>query len=176
MLRRIMEGQYEFCSPEWDDITDQPKDLIRKLLVIDPRKRLTADEALSDEFFQVTVSYCTRFSFSSANSLLLSKQRPRAGPFNARKTFELACLVVRAMVRIKRLRMTPEPLSVSVAQFDPYRIKTLRKAIDGCAFKVYNHWVKRGEVQNRAALFENHPKQELRLTFTPNTLSVQTAA
>jgi phosphorylase kinase gamma subunit len=28
MLRNIMEGKYEFCSPEWDDITEQPKDLV----------------------------------------------------------------------------------------------------------------------------------------------------
>ena len=104
------------------------------------------------------------------------EQRPRSGPFNARKTFVFAILVVRAMVRIKRLRLTPEPLSVSVAQFDPYHIKTLRKAIDGCAFKVYNHWVKRGEVQNRAALFENHPKQELRLALSARALSVKSAA
>ena len=83
-------------------------------------------------------------------------------------------MVVRAVVRIKRLRNTPEPLSVEVARFDPYRIKTLRKAIDGCAFKVYNHWVKRGEVQNRAALFENHPKQELKLAYTQH--SIKTAA
>lgn len=32
--------------------------------------------------------------------------------------------------------------------------------IDGCAFRVYGHWVKKVEVQNRAALFENHPKVE----------------
>ena len=24
-----MEGKYEFCSPEWDDITDLPKDFVR---------------------------------------------------------------------------------------------------------------------------------------------------
>ena len=28
MLRNIMEGKYEFCSPEWDDITDEAKDLV----------------------------------------------------------------------------------------------------------------------------------------------------
>ena len=55
MMRYIMEGRYEFCSPAWDDIMDQPKELIRKLLVVDPRKRMTADEALHDEFFQLTV-------------------------------------------------------------------------------------------------------------------------
>ena len=28
MLRSIMEGQYEFVSPEWDDISDTAKDLV----------------------------------------------------------------------------------------------------------------------------------------------------
>lgn len=28
MLRNIMEGKYEFCSPEWDDITEEAKDLV----------------------------------------------------------------------------------------------------------------------------------------------------
>ena len=32
MLRNIMEGKYEFCSPEWDDITDAPKDLVSTTL------------------------------------------------------------------------------------------------------------------------------------------------
>ncbi len=34
---------------------DGPKDLIRKLLVVDPAQRLTVNEALRHEFFQVTV-------------------------------------------------------------------------------------------------------------------------
>ncbi|XP_074602258.1 phosphorylase kinase gamma [Brevipalpus obovatus] len=145
MLRNIMEGRYEFCSPEWDDITEPTKHLIRNLLQIDPRRRLTASQALKHEFFQ--------------------SMQLRTGPFDARKTFQLVMLTVRAMIRIKRLKYTPEPLSVAVARLDPYRVKTLRKAIDGCAFRVYNHWVKRGEVQNRAALFENRPKQELKLAY-----------
>lgn len=177
MLRNIMECKYEFCSPEWDDITEQPKDLIRKLLVSDPKKRLTAKECLQHEFFQISKTVYVKF--------------------NARHTFQLAILAVRAMIRIKRLRFTPEPLSIDIAKEDPYRLKTLRKAIDGCAFKgnlnfilidfvnfiltffyqfyihlflsilylpfffyfssltVYNHWVKRGEVQNRALIFSD---------------------
>jgi phosphorylase kinase gamma subunit len=88
--------------------------------------------------------------------------------FNARKMFHYAVLCVRAMVRIKRLRFTPEPLSMDVAQVDPYRIKVLRKVIDGCAFRVYGHWVKKGEGQNRAALFENTPKIELKHIYVSN--------
>lgn len=146
MLRNIMEGKYEFCSPEWDDITEAPKDLISKLLVVDPKKRLTASQALDHCFFKAVVAIQKR-------------------AFNARKTFQFGILCVRALVRIRRLRYTPEPLSLNIARTNPYRIKTLRKVIDGCAFRVYCHWVKKGEMQNRAALFENHPKIELRQMY-----------
>jgi serine/threonine protein kinase len=56
MLRNIMEGRYTFSSPEWDDVTDGPKDLIQKILVTEPEERLTIDEALSHDFFQIIVS------------------------------------------------------------------------------------------------------------------------
>jgi hypothetical protein len=54
-------------------------------------------------------------------------QEMKSHTFNARKMFQYAILCVRAMVRIKRLHFTPEPLSMEVAQVDPYRIKVLRK-------------------------------------------------
>lgn len=113
--------------------------------MIEPRKRIDAYEALQHGFFHI--------------------RTPRTGPFDARRAFQRTICVVRAVIRIKRLRKTPEPLSVEVARLDPYRIKTLRKAVDGCAFRIYNHWVKRSDVQNRAALFENRPKQELKLAY-----------
>lgn len=141
MLRNIMEGKYSFTSPEWADISEDPKDLIRKCLVVDPSKRITVTEALKHPFFNT----------------VLRKQ----SQFNARKKFQFAILCIRAMVRIKRLRYTPEPLRAEDALRDPYRIKVLRKVIDGCAFRVYGHWVKKGEGQNRAALFENTPRCEV---------------
>lgn len=106
-------------------------------------------------------------------------QLRRQSQFNARKKFQFAILCVRAMIRIQRLRYTPEPLDFEEAMRDPYRIKVLRKVkkkfvsnrkffqplhqqvIDACAFRVYGHWVKKGEGQNRAALFENQAKTEL---------------
>ncbi|XP_052869727.1 phosphorylase b kinase gamma catalytic chain, liver/testis isoform isoform X2 [Anopheles cruzii] len=141
MLRNIMEGKYSFTSPEWADISEDPKDLIRRCLVVDPAKRITVTEALKHPFFNT----------------VLRKQ----SQFNARKKFQFAILCVRAMIRIKRLRYTPEPLRVEDALRDPYRVKVLRKVIDGCAFRVYGHWVKKGEGQNRAALFENTPRCEV---------------
>ncbi|XP_046656521.1 phosphorylase b kinase gamma catalytic chain, skeletal muscle/heart isoform-like isoform X2 [Daphnia pulicaria] len=148
MLRNIMEGRYSFTSPEWDDITEAPKDLISKLLVVDPKRRLTVDEALKHEFFQV-LHYQGRV-------------------FNARRMFRFGILCVQSMVRIRRLKFTPEPLSILVARRDPYRMKAVRKVIDACAFRVYAHWVKKGEGQNRAALFEHHPKIELKHLYLSN--------
>jgi len=29
MVRMIMEGKYSFSSPEWDDISENAKDLVR---------------------------------------------------------------------------------------------------------------------------------------------------
>ncbi|XP_037670484.1 phosphorylase b kinase gamma catalytic chain, liver/testis isoform isoform X1 [Choloepus didactylus] len=52
MLRMIMEGQYQFSSPEWDDRSNTVKDLISKLLQVDPEERLTAEQALQHPFFE----------------------------------------------------------------------------------------------------------------------------
>ncbi|CAG2057110.1 unnamed protein product, partial [Timema podura] len=249
MLRNIMEGNYSFTSPEWADITESSKDLIRKLLTVDPYKRITIEEALSHQFFQVLGEGggekwlhmkrgqsryedgkgCRRVearggrkgvsldgieirrqvyhvkkertsrekgdirAYRGGNderessldlswmlvmmrgnrkatqmihecwcregatwmihqsrvllwdqditplkrSLSGSSRRMsrisqialeiKGRTFNARKTFQFAILCVRAMVRIRRLRFTPDTLSISVAQVDPYRVKVLRK-------------------------------------------------
>jgi phosphorylase kinase gamma subunit len=95
-------------------------------------------------------------------------QKLQQRKFHARQKFQWAILVVRAMVRLQRLKYTPEPLSLDTARTDPYRIKLLRKIVDGCAFRVYGHWVKKGEGQNRAALFENMPKTELKHIYVTN--------
>ncbi|XP_012289165.1 phosphorylase b kinase gamma catalytic chain, skeletal muscle/heart isoform isoform X1 [Orussus abietinus] len=176
MLRNIMEGKYSFTSPEWTDITDAPKDLIRKLLVIDPKKRITIKDALEHSFFHTMLwdqDIAPLKRSLSSNSRRLSRISQlalelKARSFNARKRFQLAIICVRAVIRIKRLHTTPEPLSAHVARTDPYRIKLLRKVIDGCAFRVYGHWVKKGEGQNRAALFENTPKTELKHLYVSN--------
>ncbi|KAJ3618050.1 hypothetical protein MTP99_006084 [Tenebrio molitor] len=148
MLRNIMEGKYSFSSPEWADISEPPKDLIRRLLVVDPKQRISIQEALAHPFF---------------HTMKLQQRK-----FHARQKFQWAILVVRAMVRLQRLKYTPEPLSLDTARTDPYRIKLLRKIVDGCAFRVYGHWVKKGEGQNRAALFENMPKTELKHIYVTN--------
>ncbi|XP_045466960.1 phosphorylase b kinase gamma catalytic chain, skeletal muscle/heart isoform isoform X2 [Harmonia axyridis] len=148
MLRNIMEAKFSFSSPEWNDISDAPKDLICKLLVVDPEKRLSINKALKHPFFHTM------------------KIHHRV--FDPRQKFKWAIKVVQAVVRIQRLKYTPEPLNVETAKIDPYAMRLLRKVVDGCAFRVYGHWVKKGEGQNRAALFENYPKTDLKQIYVNN--------
>lgn len=54
VLRRVRAGRYTFPAEEWDDMSDEAKDFIRGLLELDPKKRLTAREALAHPWLTST--------------------------------------------------------------------------------------------------------------------------
>lgn len=58
---------------------------------------------------------------------IVNFQQYQGRMFNARRMFRFGILCVQSMVRIKRLKFTPEPLSILVARRDPYRMKAVRK-------------------------------------------------
>lgn len=47
LLRKIANGEYEFLSETWSDISPQAIDFIQKLMCKNPDERLTCQEALS---------------------------------------------------------------------------------------------------------------------------------
>ncbi|XP_031716982.1 phosphorylase kinase, gamma 1a (muscle) [Anarrhichthys ocellatus] len=139
MLRMILCGTYDFSSPEWEDRSDTVKDLITRMLVVDPKQRYTAIEVLNHSFFsQYVVNEVRKFT-----------------PY---RRFKVICMTVLATMRIYCNYRRAKPVTKEVIKSDPYAIKPIRKLIDACAFKIYGHWVKKGQTQNRAALFENTPK------------------
>nr|BAB40644.1 phosphorylase kinase B gamma subunit [Halocynthia roretzi] len=144
MFRRIMEGQYSFPSPDWDDISDSSKDLIQRFLTVSPTERITAEEALRHPFFD-QVDQESRY-YSKA--------------FNAKRKFRVAILTVIATSRIVRQYHNPRTVRCSVAAKDPYSVKLLRRLIDASAFGIYGHWVKKAADQNRIMLFENCTRME----------------
>ena len=46
MYRQILRGKFDFPSPEWDHVSQDAKDFISKLLIVDPEKRYTAKQVL----------------------------------------------------------------------------------------------------------------------------------
>lgn len=47
----------QFPSPEWDTVTPEAKDLINKMLTINPAKRVTATDALKHPWICVGVTH-----------------------------------------------------------------------------------------------------------------------
>lgn len=50
LFGQIMRGEYEFDSPYWDSISREAKDFIRKMLVVNPRHRITVKGSLRHPF------------------------------------------------------------------------------------------------------------------------------
>jgi len=50
LFRRILRGEFEFWDQHWKHISRDAKDFITKLLVKDPNKRMTAEEALNHQW------------------------------------------------------------------------------------------------------------------------------
>ncbi|XP_048582772.1 phosphorylase b kinase gamma catalytic chain, skeletal muscle/heart isoform isoform X2 [Nematostella vectensis] len=145
MLRNIMNGKYNFSSPEWEDVSNDAKNLIKKLLVVHPKERITASDALKHPWLQSTKSQ-------------------KNDRFCARWKFKGAVLAVIAVQEFRRFIISKIlPVSFDIVTEHPYGNKPIRKLIDGCAFRIYGHWVKRNkdENQNRAALFENNTQKYL---------------
>ncbi|XP_052198562.1 calcium-dependent protein kinase 20-like [Diospyros lotus] len=53
IFEQVLTGELDFVSEPWPSISDGAKDLVRKMLVRDPKKRLTAHEVLCHPWVQV---------------------------------------------------------------------------------------------------------------------------
>jgi serine/threonine protein kinase len=50
-MRKIENAKYHFNHKEFDKVSEEGKALIRKMLVADPKGRITAEDALRDVWF-----------------------------------------------------------------------------------------------------------------------------
>nr|CAD7398150.1 unnamed protein product [Timema cristinae] len=97
MCKRVVEGEFEFSSPWWDDISDSAKDLISQLLQLEPSSRPTASEALEHPWVKGETPRCTNM----ANVV------KRLREFNAKRKFRAATHAVLATRRAMYL-ISPE--------------------------------------------------------------------
>jgi serine/threonine protein kinase len=49
---QIRKGAYEFHREQWKNISKEAVDLVRKMLVVDPRQRLTCEQVLQHPWLQ----------------------------------------------------------------------------------------------------------------------------
>ena len=48
IFEQVLKGDLDFSSEPWPSISESAKDLVRKMLIRDPKNRLTAHEALCE--------------------------------------------------------------------------------------------------------------------------------
>ena len=86
----ILQARYDFPSPWWDNVSMEAKSLVKKLLELDPKKRLTAEEAMQDEWI------------NKASGTDLSGARKQLKKYNASRKLRKAALGIIAQQRMER--------------------------------------------------------------------------
>jgi phosphorylase kinase gamma subunit len=147
MLRSIMDAKYSIDGPDWKGISILAKKLIKKLLTLDQHQRITAEEALQDEWFQESATT------EIIEPVEIDSERQDQRRLTARRRFRG---LVYCIIMVQHLKQKL-PIRVEKAKENPYIIRPLRVFIDNAAFRVYGHWVKKhNSVQERNALFQRH--------------------
>ncbi|GAB9473200.1 Camk protein kinase [Globisporangium polare] len=96
LFRKIKTGKFEFDSPYWDNVSAEAKDLIAKMLVVNPCERWTAAQLLEH----------TWITGANINTVQLTGALIELRRFNARRKFKAAVSTVKATISLtKKLAM-----------------------------------------------------------------------
>ncbi|GAB9465425.1 Camk/camk1 protein kinase [Globisporangium polare] len=92
LFKKIKKGKFQFDSPYWDHVSDDAKDLISKMLMVNPAERATVGQLLEHRW--VTGSEVATVQLTSA----LEELRR----FNARRKFKAAVSTVQATISLNK--------------------------------------------------------------------------
>lgn len=102
---KIRSGVYEFHPKYWDKVSEEAKDLIRRLLVINPVERYTVDETLSHPWIHADPRQLSSYDLSESLSELELFQNSRR--------FKVGINVIKAIHRMSKSRFFDESASES---------------------------------------------------------------
>lgn len=77
LFERILHAKFDFPSPEWDDVSPSAKDFIKKVLVVNPADRLTAEQSLKHPWIVEQAPKRALKSFASVQSGLRLMQEQK---------------------------------------------------------------------------------------------------
>eukprot|EP00002_Diphylleia_rotans_P031031 TRINITY_DN6425_c0_g1_i1.p1 TRINITY_DN6425_c0_g1~~TRINITY_DN6425_c0_g1_i1.p1 ORF type:complete len:339 (-),score=81.84 TRINITY_DN6425_c0_g1_i1:153-1169(-) len=93
LFQQIVSGNFSFPEPWWDDISDSAKDLIKRMLTVEPAERITASEAMQHPWLLG----------ESANDSNLDRTLDSMKTFNSRRRFKMAVLATIATHKVKSM-------------------------------------------------------------------------
>jgi serine/threonine protein kinase len=95
LFRKIVAGKYEFKESEWQDVSDDAKDLVSKLLVLNPDSRLTARRALMHPWLKLSKDHLSLIALQGTSQRLKN--------FNAKMKLRSAMIAVDYVSAIKQM-------------------------------------------------------------------------
>eukprot|EP00804_Cyclotella_cryptica_P026187 CCRYP_009771-RA/>CCRYP_009771-RA protein AED:0.10 eAED:0.10 QI:893/1/1/1/1/1/5/672/723 len=114
LFRNIIKGEVEFPEEAWGNISPDAKDLLQKLLVTDPSRRITCQEAMASPWMR------RRDTMLRKNSLMFTSQRLKT--FNARMKLKSAMIAVSAVTSARMsLRKSLNALSLKQVEEETTR-------------------------------------------------------
>jgi len=90
LFQAIMTADYDFPSPDWDNISPEAVDLIKALMCLDPKQRITAEDALKHPFM-----------VSELEGEHMAESCAKLKAFNARRRFKKGILAVQMVSMMK---------------------------------------------------------------------------
>ncbi len=104
LFRLILSGIFEFHEEFWVGVSDAAKDLIRKLLTVDPEQRLTAREALRHPWVGVSAAALKAQELARSKAVVRRWQR--------RRTLRRVYFAVVASNRMRRLARAAQKVNI----------------------------------------------------------------
>ncbi len=107
LFRKIKNCDYEFYMPDWAEASSEAKDFIEKLLQLDPKARMTPEEALAHPWI-IGTSSCKK-NFTAVSKRVLS----RLAVFQKPNLFQKQILLLlTALLNSKELKDIRDTFSV----------------------------------------------------------------
>jgi calcium/calmodulin-dependent protein kinase I len=98
LFRKIVAGKYEFSDDSWADVSEDARELVRKMLVLNPDDRITAKDALRHPWL--------RLSKDRLSMVMLQGTSQRLKTFNARMKLRSAMIAVDWVSGLKKVSWT----------------------------------------------------------------------
>uniref|UniRef100_A0A0N5AFS8 phosphorylase kinase n=1 Tax=Syphacia muris TaxID=451379 RepID=A0A0N5AFS8_9BILA len=143
MLRMIQEAKYEFRDEQWVHITEEAKDLIKHILVVDVPSRFSAAQ-------------CLKHPWMAGVSKEIVQDAIKKRDF--RRIWRRVIILVRFFVRLTNIKNLKILVDRGLLRQRPFRDREIRHESEAAVFAVYGHWVNRGYYYSRDLLFANRPR------------------